>query len=176
MLEGLDRNDNKAVSGTMVKKMTIKDQDGATVIEFALVLPLLVVFIFGIIEFSLLLYNKAMITNASREGARAGIVFAPTRLSEADIRAVVSSYGAEKLINFDPSQLHTTTPQHTDSDNTVRDLDIAIAGGFIDSGEPLTVTVDYDYHFLIFPNVMELIKGSYTDSIVLEEVTVMRFE
>ena len=48
--------------------MKIKDQDGATVVEFALVLPLLVVFIFGIIEFSLLLYNKAMITNASREG------------------------------------------------------------------------------------------------------------
>ena len=150
----------------MKKKMTIKDQNGATVVEFALVLPLLVVFIFGIIEFSLLLYNKAMVTNASREGARAGIVFAPTRPSEADIQAVVSSYGAAKLINFDPSQIHTTAVQHTDSNGN----------GTIDSGETLTVTVNYDYHFLIFPNVMELIKGSYTDSIVLEAVTVMRFE
>lgn len=166
MLEGLDRNDSKAVSGTMKKKMIIKNQNGATVVEFALVLPLLVVFLFGIIEFSLLLYNKAMITNASREGARAGIVFATSRLSEDDIKAVVSSYGAAKLINFDPSQIHTTTAVHTDSD-----LD-----GTIDSGETITVTVTYEYHFLIFPNVMELIKGSYTDFIELQAATIMKYE
>jgi Flp pilus assembly protein TadG len=31
--------------------------------------------LFGIIEFGIILYDKAMITNASREGARAGIVY-----------------------------------------------------------------------------------------------------
>ena len=156
--------------------MIIKNQNGATVVEFAIVVPLVVVFIFGIIEFSLLLYNKAMITNVSREGARAGIVFATTRPSEADIQAVVSSYGASHLINFDSSQLHSTTVQHTDSDNTILGLDAAIAADKVDSGEILTVTVTYDYHFLIFPNVMELIKGSYTDSILLQAKTVMKFE
>lgn len=156
--------------------MSLKNQNGATVVEFALVLPLLAVFLFGIIEFSLLIYNKAMITNASREGARAGIVFATTRRSEADIKAVVTSYGAAKLINFDPSQIHTTTVEHTDSDNTIRSLDLAIAADVINSGEILTVTTNYDYHFLVFPNLMELIKGSYTHSIPLTAATVMRFE
>ena len=50
-------------------------QKGASAVEFALVLPLLMLILFGIIEFGLLMYNKAMITNASREGARRGIVY-----------------------------------------------------------------------------------------------------
>ena len=167
----------------MKKKITIKDQNGATVVEFALVLPLLVVFIFGIIEFSLLLYNKAMITNASREGARAGIVFAPNRPIEADIRAVVDHYAATHLINFDPSQVlvfDNPPPQHTPAGGTSPaddiNVDAAIAAGIISSGDSLRVNVQYDYHFLIFPNVMELIKGSYTHSILLKAVTIMKYE
>ena len=50
--------------------------------EFAIVMPLLFVILFGIIEFGILLYDKAMITNASREGARAGIVFDSTLRNE----------------------------------------------------------------------------------------------
>jgi hypothetical protein len=48
-------------------------QKGAAAVEFAVVLPLLVLLLFGSIEFGLLLYNQEVITNASREGARAGI-------------------------------------------------------------------------------------------------------
>ena len=55
-------------------------QKGASLVEFALVLPLLMLILWGIIEFGLLLYNKQVITNASREGARAGIVAANPRV------------------------------------------------------------------------------------------------
>ena len=48
--------------------------------EFAIIAPLLFIILFGIIEFGILIYNKAMITNASREGARAGIVFSDPRI------------------------------------------------------------------------------------------------
>jgi Flp pilus assembly protein TadG len=61
-------------------KMRLKSQKGVAAVEFALVLPLLVLLIFGIIEFSLLMFNKQVITNASREGARAGIVAGTPRL------------------------------------------------------------------------------------------------
>ncbi len=54
--------------------MKIKSENGASAVEFALVLPLLLVLVFGIIEFSIFLYDKAVITNASREGAQAGDV------------------------------------------------------------------------------------------------------
>lgn len=43
-------------------------------VEFALVLPLFIAILFGIITFGIMAYNQVVITNASREGARAGIV------------------------------------------------------------------------------------------------------
>ena len=48
---------------------------GQAIIEFAFVLPLLCIMILGIIEFGVLFYDKAVVTNASREGARAAIAF-----------------------------------------------------------------------------------------------------
>ena len=54
-----------------------RNQRGASAVEFALILPILICVLFGIVEFGLLMYDKAVITNASREGARAGIVFSP---------------------------------------------------------------------------------------------------
>ena len=44
---------------------------GSVVVEFALIFPLLLFIVFSIIECSLALYDKAVITNASREAARA---------------------------------------------------------------------------------------------------------
>ena len=55
--------------------MMIRDEHGGSLVEFAVIAPLLFVILFGIIEFGILIYDKAVITNASREGARAGIVF-----------------------------------------------------------------------------------------------------
>jgi Flp pilus assembly protein TadG len=45
-------------------------------VEFAIIAPLLFAVLFGIIEFGFYLYNKAVVTNASREGARQGVVYA----------------------------------------------------------------------------------------------------
>ncbi|MBW2643651.1 MAG: pilus assembly protein [Deltaproteobacteria bacterium] len=156
--------------------MIIKDQNGGSLIEFAIVLPLLAILIFGIIEFSILFYNKAMVTNAAREGARAGIVFAPVRPSEAELETIINNYAEAHLINFDQSQLLIKTFQHTDSDNTVRDVDDAITADVISSGEPLTVTLNYTYQFLVLPNVLELVKGSFTNTQLISAVSVMRYE
>src|SRR5512136_1032685 len=73
---------------------------GASAVEFALILPLLVILIFGIIEFSLALYDKAMITNASREGARSGIVYRLPPVGDGEIIGVVNSYLGNYLITF----------------------------------------------------------------------------
>ncbi len=73
---------------------------GSAVIEFALVLPILLLILFGIIEFSIALYDKSVITNASREAARAGILSRNTPLTEAQIRQVALNYCADRLISF----------------------------------------------------------------------------
>jgi len=43
------------------------DKKGASAVEFAIILPILILILFGIIEFSILFYDKAVITNASRD-------------------------------------------------------------------------------------------------------------
>ena len=52
-------------------------QAGAAMVEFAIVLPVLALLLMGIIEFSIIIYDKAVITNASRVGARYAIVADP---------------------------------------------------------------------------------------------------
>jgi Flp pilus assembly protein TadG len=67
----------------------LRSYRGTAIVEFAIILPLLLVLLFGIIEFGIILYDKAVITNASREGARAGIVSQDPRVSDSEIKQVV---------------------------------------------------------------------------------------
>lgn len=128
--------------------------------EFALVLPLLVMLAIGIIEFSLLLYDKAMITNASREGARAGILFTgegQPRLSSPEITAIVNGYCLNKLVTLGAG-------------GTVPAVNVLFAGQ--DTGDPLTIRVSYTYTFLVFPKFVTDLSGG----IALTAETVMRYE
>lgn len=78
-------------------------QRGAAVIEFALILPILLVLLLGVMDVSLALYNKAVITNASREGARAGIVARSNETNaqkEVRVRQVVINYTQSNMISF----------------------------------------------------------------------------
>ena len=58
---------------------------GVAAVEFALVLPLLLGVMLAVIELGLMLYNQAVITQASREGARYGIALTDPKRSAADI-------------------------------------------------------------------------------------------
>lgn len=137
--------------------MRFQDEKGAAMVEFSLILPLLAILLFGVIEFSLLLYNKQVITNASREGARAGIVAQTPRLTLTDIQQVVNNYTASHLITFG-----TTSPPVISIDNS----------GGTAFGNDLTVTVSYNYDFLVLPNFVASLAGG----INLKAETVMRYE
>lgn len=60
--------------------MRWRNEEGQAVVEFALILPLLILLIFGMIDFGWLFYNKIEVNNASREGAR----YAAIHWNEAD--------------------------------------------------------------------------------------------
>jgi hypothetical protein len=64
-------------------------ESGAELIEFALVLPLLLLVVLGIIDFGFLFQRYEVITNAAREGARVAIL--PGYL-DADVVARVDQY------------------------------------------------------------------------------------
>jgi Flp pilus assembly protein TadG len=86
-----------------------QQQKGAAAVEFALILPVLLLVFFGIVELSLALYDKAIITNASREGARAGIVLSSPKMTEAQIRDVVLTYTNGALLSLGASSAPTVT-------------------------------------------------------------------
>jgi Flp pilus assembly protein TadG len=144
-------------------KIWRKDQRGASAVEFAIVLPLLVVFVFGIIEFGLVLYDKAVVTNASREGARAGIVFQPDpRVDEAEIRNIVNNYCSSWLVSFGTSPGPTVTVP---------------SGICANAGDELAVNVAYQYDFLLIPDFLAaFFSGTMPGSIDVSAETRMRCE
>ena len=132
-------------------------QKGSAAVEFALVLPVLLVLVFGIVEFSVAVYDKAVVTNASREGARAGIVFGDPPLTDGEISDIVGSYCQNRLITFGtPTQVTTTV----------------VREGSGASGDDLTVQVQYQYQCLAIPRFVTGIAGG----IQLDAQTIMRME
>ena len=70
----------------------LRSESGASAVEFALLLPVLMLILFGIIEFGFALYKQAVLTNASREGARLGIVQSVPPITLAAVQATIDSY------------------------------------------------------------------------------------
>jgi Flp pilus assembly protein TadG len=134
----------------------LKLQTGANLLEFALVTPLLLVLVFGVADMSLALFNKAVITNASREGARAGMVFKVPRLTNTEIGTVVDNYCSTFLVTFGNSTPTTT---------------ISRTGTGQNSGDMLTVTVTFTYDYAV---LSRLIPG--LGNLPLRATTVMRME
>jgi Flp pilus assembly protein TadG len=120
-------------------------------------------FILAIIEFGLLFYDKAVVTNASREAARAGIVFQPDpRVDTTEIESVVLNYCNNKLITFGSS----TGPSVT-----------VPSGPCAASGDELAVNVTYQYEFLVLPDfLVNFFSGSLPGSIDVSAITRMRCE
>lgn len=52
----------------------MKKENGQSAVEFALVLPILLLIVCGILDFGWLFYNQLSVENACREGARVGCV------------------------------------------------------------------------------------------------------
>jgi Flp pilus assembly protein TadG len=138
--------------------MKRKSERGAIIVEFAMIFPLLVLLLIGIIDMSLILYNKAVLTNASREGCRAGIVAQDrtnTSLIDAHIQAVVSNYCQNHLVSFSSNTPLTTVTWPSP----------------VSFGNPLEVTVTYNHGFLALPNM-----SSFTNPFNLSAETEMLLE
>jgi Flp pilus assembly protein TadG len=143
-------------------RVKFASQKGAAMVEFALILIPLLLITFGIVEFGIIMYDKAMVTNASREGARAGIVLRNTAdgdynpLTDTEIELVVTSYLGNHLITFGSGSVGVTcAPKEP-----------RVSGG------QLTVTTTYSYDFLVLPNFVTTLTGP----INLSATTVMRME
>jgi Flp pilus assembly protein TadG len=132
-------------------KRKIEDERGAAAVEFGILLPLLMLILFGIIEFGMIMYSREVITNASREGARTGIVQATVKPTVGDIQTMVTNYLTGTGV--DPNA-----------------VTINVAGAGLTAPNTLTVTVNYPYNFFV-PAILGL-----GNTINLTGQTVMRHE
>ncbi|MCG8345355.1 MAG: pilus assembly protein [Chlorobiales bacterium] len=118
---------------------TEKDQSqkGGVLVEFAFILPILLVVLFGVVSFSVALYNKTVLSLATREGARAGAMFVPDQTDDDIINSATTAASQvlqNNLISFGP-----------DMDPSVA---VGISGDPIPpdiSGDVLTVTTSVNY-------------------------------
>lgn len=141
-------------------------QRGAETVEFAISASLMFLILFGIIEFSVALYDKATLTNASREGARNGILFRPEPRDlggeDASIEAAIRDYAEEYLISLGGA---------AEMSIAIQRVDLGGGAGF-DAGDEIVVTIDYPYQWLVLPGFVASLGGALT----LSSTTVMRAE
>jgi Flp pilus assembly protein TadG len=149
---------NRSRRGAIVRRTGLAGASrGAIALEFVLVLPFLLIVLFGIVDVSLLLCDKAIITNASREAARAGVVVRVPQLSATQISSVALNYMQNSLVTAGTPTTPTVTVNQS-------------AG--TSPGNPLTVTVSYQYQGLVLGSVF----SSLTGPVTVTSVTVMNYE
>jgi Flp pilus assembly protein TadG len=110
----------------MVRRRRIQDENGQTMVEFALVLPLLCVVLFGIVQFGILYNNYVTLTDATRAGARKAAVSRMTANPESVTRASVRASASGLTL-------------------TDADIDVTVAGGVWEHGTDVTVAARHAY-------------------------------
>jgi Flp pilus assembly protein TadG len=129
---------------------------GAELIEFAIVLPILMLIIAGIVDFGMMFRTYEAVTNAAREGARVGVL---PGYGAADVQSRVDAYLAASGL----SGTHTTVVANIPVTTT--------AGTFTAS----SVTLTYTYQFTVLSAAAPLFGGNF-GSIALKARSVMRTE
>jgi Flp pilus assembly protein TadG len=140
----------------------VRQERGAELIEMALVLPLLLLIIMGIIDFGFLFRELNVVTNAAREGARAGIL--PEYDSDQNVVDRVQQY-------MDASGMAVTC-NSADCNVTSPVVDVAAPTGTFEARQ-VTVTVYHQFSFL--SPIAAMFGGSFS-SVALTGRAVMRLE
>jgi Flp pilus assembly protein TadG len=120
---------------------------GQALVEFAFVLPVLLLLMVAIVDFGIIFYAQMTVTNAAWEGARAGATIVDPTQGDQEITGAVqaAAYGLDSsllTIDIDPAQ---DEPPRNQSYPAPR-------------GESLTVTVQYQVE-LTFPALSVPVTG-----------------
>ena len=122
---------------------------GQTLVEFVLLLPIIILLVFGLFDFGRIVYYKSVLTNAAREGARYGSTD-PSSTSSIEAAVERHLYG-------------------------IRPEDITIE--IVDTG-PTTnnIRVTVSYNFLPATPVITTFINSEDDELTLSSQSLMRIE
>ena len=140
--------------------MRRRPQGGAQAVEFALVLPFFLAILLLTIEFGFLVHDRAVITNASREAARAGAVLRASAWNTTRLNAVATvacNYAGGALVTTNTAAVPASCPNalaspHTLSCPSRAALVVRVTPGSGSTpafGEPISVQVAYAYTGLL---------------------------
>jgi Flp pilus assembly protein TadG len=141
---------------TLIRRLR-KTDEGAEVIEMVIVLPLLLMLLFGIVEFGFLFQRYVFLTNAAAEGAR---VASLPGYTQADVQARVAAYAAASNITG-VTATSVASP-------------IAGPGGTSWPGSQVTVTYVYNYQFI--GPLATLVSRSMNPSVTLTSRSTVRHQ
>ncbi len=117
---------------------------GATVLEAALILIWLVVFMSASFEYSRLLFNWSLLNNAAREGCRYALTHNTSTTINSDVQGVVTSFMAGQTGNFSSFTV-TVSGTHQGVSTPVNNLS---------PGDLIAVTVSGKYNYM---NIIPLV-------------------
>ena len=127
------------------KRVTLRGEGGQTAVEFAIVVPILLLVVFAVVQFGMVFNNNVTLTDAVRAGARVGTV---SRLAPDPTAAVVTRVRAAAV------NLHAA------------DLDVSVASTWVHGGD-VTVTATYPYSISLLGLV---VKSGRLHSTTIERV------
>jgi len=149
------------------------NQRGQAVIELALTLPLLLVVVFGIIDFGFMFQRYEAVTNAAREGARLGVL-ADYTATEAQNRAL--DYLVASGLNGPIRACGTGAVVRNSRCAQMTTSTVPVVGSTpAKTVDQVTVIVEYDHQYQFVGPILGLF-GSNLSSIRLRSASSMRRE
>ena len=129
-------------------KRSFKSQKGQSLVEFALILPIVILILMGILEYGLMLNSYLSINNASREGARLGAVGGTDIEIDAKEKNILPTLkSGDIIVVITPSEATRAR------------------------GESISVAINYNYH-----STIPIISNITGETVVLTAQTIMRVE
>ncbi len=124
------------------------NESGQALVEFALVIPIFLLLLLGVVEFARAWNIYEVITDAGREGARTAVVDNPA-FTEADVVSVIQAAGNRAGITIETS-------------------DVQIVGFRSGRGNSTSVRIEYDHELRWVGALLGLLTGDRTLTLVSE--------
>jgi Flp pilus assembly protein TadG len=141
------------------KRLRLCNERGAQLVEFALVLPVVLMILAGVAEFGLIFRSASVTAAAAREGARLAAIPGYEQDGYAAVQTLATGYLTNAGLTG--AAVVTVTPEN-----------LPISSGTAAPG--VRVTVQYTYNCLFLGPIVGLVGGTFNDTIVLGSAAVMR--
>jgi Flp pilus assembly protein TadG len=107
---------------------SLRRESGQSAVEFALVAPVLIAVLLGIVQAGIAFHDYITVTDAARAAARKAVTARVSGISVSDVQQAAKDAAGD----LDPTKLNVTVDDPTDP-------------GFSQGGSTLSVTVTYPY-------------------------------